>query len=186
MSLPLQERIHGCLLGLAVGDAVGARKMDEFLNVETSKVKMREIAQEVAKQVDSQTRDTMGVQIVDLQINGFDLPTQNRNSVILRMRAERDRIATRYKSEGDQEALRIEAEAAAEEQRILAEAKAKAESVRGSGEADALKIFADAYTQDPEFYRFLRSLDSYETLIDEDTTIVIESDSPLLDTLNGK
>jgi membrane protease subunit HflC len=121
-----------------------------------------------------------------VQINGFNLPPQNRTSVIERMRAERARIATRYRSEGEEAALKIQAEAAAERERILSEARARAEALRGQGEAEALSTFAGAYSKDPDFYRFLRSLESYETILDGKTTIFLESDSQLLKALDGR
>jgi len=81
---------------------------------------------------------------------------------------------------------KIEAQAAREREAILSEAAAEAEIVRGTGEAEALEVLAEAYSQDPAFYRFLRSLDSYESIVDEDTTLFIPSDSALLEVLYGE
>ena len=112
-------------------------------------------------------RGNFGIEVVDLQINGLQLPAQNRESVIDRMPAERDRIATKYRSEGEEEVLKIEAEATAARERILAESRGRAESTRGTGEAPAMELFAKAYAQDPEFYRFLKTMQTYETIIDD-------------------
>jgi membrane protease subunit HflC len=168
-----------------LGAAVGSQPMDSFLNADPERVKLRAVADEARGQVHDLALASFGIEVVDLEINGFNLPRQNRQSVIERMRAERATIATRYRSEGEEEALKIEALSAAEREKILAEARAEAEAVRGRGEADALELLGAAYRQDPEFYRFLRSLESYEKIIDENTTLFIESDSQLMEALNG-
>ncbi len=169
-----------------LGAAIGSEPLEHLINVEPSKVKIKEVASKAAAAVQATTREGFGIEVVDLRINGFALPAQNRSSVIERMRAERGRIATAYRSEGEEEALKIEAETAKEQQRILAEAEARAESVRGAGEAEALALLAEAYAVDPGFYRFLRDLEAYEKILDENTTIFLPSDSSLLETLDGR
>ncbi|MCZ7584291.1 MAG: protease modulator HflC [Deltaproteobacteria bacterium] len=168
-----------------MGAAVGREPIESFINTDASKVKLRELSGQVAKAVDAIARKSFGIEVSDLQINGLNLPPQNRASVIKRMRAERDRIATRYRSEGEEEALKVEARAAAEKERIVADARGKAEAIRGQGEADAMKVFAEAYKKDPDFYRLLRTLQSYERIVDKDTTVFIESNSDLMRYLSG-
>ncbi|MEE8523287.1 MAG: protease modulator HflC [Thermoanaerobaculia bacterium] len=169
-----------------LGAAVGSEPMDAFLNADPERVRLRQVAERARSQVHELALASFGIEVVDLEINGFNLPRQNRRSVIERMRAERARIATRYRSEGEEAALKIEALSAAEREKILAEARAEAEATRGRGEAEALKLLAEAYREDPEFYRFLRSLESYEKIIDENTTLFIESDSALMEALLGR
>ena len=169
-----------------LGAAVGHEPMETFISTIAGQVKLREVSRSVAGTIDEIVRRSFGIQVVDLQINGLNLPPQNRASVILRMRAERDRIATGYRSQGEEEALKIEAQAEAEKTKILSEAASSAESIRGAGEARAMKTFAEAYSKDPEFYKYLRTLQSYETLIDGKTTIFIDSDSKLMKALNGQ
>lgn len=170
----------------AMGAAVGSEPMESFINVERGKVKLREISAKVASEVGRIVSDSFGIEIVDLQINGFNLPAQNRASVIKRMRAERARIATRYRSEGTEEALKIEAQATAEREKILSEARSEAESIRGLGEADAMRVFAQAYASDPEFYKYWRTLETYEAVIDDKTTFFLSAESPLLKVLHGR
>lgn len=168
-----------------LGAAVGSRPMASFINVDPQQVRLSEVADEVSAAIDRLSRESFGIEVVDFRINGFNLPPQNRSSVIERMRAERSRIATAYRSEGEEEALKIEAQAAAERQTIVAEARGKAESVRGEGEAEALRLMGAAYAKDPKFYRFLRGLETSETIIDDNTTLFIGTDSKLLEALNG-
>jgi modulator of FtsH protease HflC len=177
------------LLDLSVselGAAVGGEPMESFINAKGEKVRLRAVASGCAQAIDRVAAERFGIRVVDLQISGFNLPLQNRASVIDRMRAERERMAAKYRSEGEEEALKIQAAATAEREGILAEARSKAEAVRGKGEADALRALAAAYGKDAEFYRFLRSLETYEKVLDEKTTIFMQSDSKLLRTLDGK
>ena len=168
-----------------LGAAVGNEPIEAFINVGSGGVKLREVSERVGDAVNNVMRGNFGIEVVDLQINGLQLPAQNRESVIGRMRAERDRIATKYRSEGEEEALKIEAEATAARERILAESRGRAESIRGTGEARALELFAKAYAQDPEFYRFLKTMQTYEAIIDDRTTIFLPSNSKLMGLLDG-
>ncbi|MDA8016920.1 MAG: protease modulator HflC [Thermoanaerobaculia bacterium] len=177
------------LLDLAaseLGAAVGSEPMEHLINVDPSAVRLRAVATVAGDAVKETAREGFGIEVLDLRINGFNLPPQNRASVIDRMRAERGRIATAYRSEGEEEALKIEAEATKRRANILAEAESRAEAIRGTGQAEALALLAEAYAADPAFYRFLRDLESYEKILDRNTTIFIESDSELLDTLHGR
>lgn len=174
------------LVAASLGAEIGQEPLEHLINADPSAVRLREVAEKTATAVRATALPSFGIGIFDLRLNGFNLPPQNRSSVIERMRAERSRIATAYRSEGEEEALKIEAQAAKEEERLLAEAEAQAEIVRGAAEAEALALLAEAYAQDPAFYRFLRDLESYETILDAKTTILLDSDAALLETLHGR
>lgn len=129
--------------------------------------------------------EEFGVDIVDVRIKRTDFPTEIAESIYARMRAERVRIAKRYRSEGAEEQLKIKAETDKEKAIILAEAKRKSEELRGEGDAEAIKIYANALRQDPEFYAFLRSLQVYRESLDEGATLVLSADSPLFNYLES-
>ena len=95
------------------------------------------------------------------------------------MRAEREREAKRYRSEGEEKAIEIRAQTDKEKAIILSEAKAKAEKLRGEGDAKSIAIYAEAYDRDPEFFAFTRRLSTYETALDEKTSVVLSSGSEL-------
>ena len=168
-----------------LGAAVGKAPMESFISTAPGKVEIGALSQRVGAAVDVAARQRFGIEVIDLRINGVFLPAQNRASVIDRMRAERARIATKYRSEGEEEALKIKGNTTVEREKILAEARAEAEAIRGAGEAQAMRLFSEAYAEDPAFYRFLRSLQAYESIIDDKTTLFLESDSPLLQALQG-
>lgn len=177
------------LLDLAVselGAAVGSEPMESFVNVDPARVGLRRVAETAGRAVHAVALPSFGIEVLDLEINGFSLPRQNRASVIERMQAERARIATAYRSEGEEQALKIQAQSAAERVRLLAEARGRSDAVRGDGEARALALLGGAYARDPELYRFLRGLESSEKILDENTTLFLESDSDLLTVLDGK
>ena len=103
-----------------------------------------------------------GIEVVDVRIKRVDLPRDVSESVYRRMEAERKRVANELRSEGAEAAEKIRAEADRKRVVILAEAYRKAEQVRGQGDAAAADIYADAYTRDPDFFSFFKSMESYQ------------------------
>jgi len=101
------------------------------------------------------------------------------------MQAERHRIALRYRAEGSEAAQEIRAAADKEREIILATAYEQAERIRGEGDARAARIYADAFGQDPEFYNFRRRLETYEKVIGEGTTLLMDINTDLLRYLEG-
>jgi membrane protease subunit HflC len=124
-----------------------------------------------------------GIEIVDVRIKRVDLPQENEESIYARMKAERDRKANQYRSEGDEESQKIIATTEKEKTIILADAYKSAEETRGEGEATALSIYARAYSADPGFYEFLKTLETYKSVIDTSTTLVLSADSKLFELL---
>ena len=125
-----------------------------------------------------------GIELIDVRIKRADLPSEIEQAVYGRMRSERERIAAQLRAEGEEQAKQITSKADKEKVIILADANKAAEMVKGEGDAQALEIYADAYNQDPEFYRFWRSLESYKTALKDSTSIVLTSDSDYLRFLN--
>ena len=131
-------------------------------------------------------RANYGIELIRAGIVEYALPVENRPSVIQRMISERARIAARYRSEGEEMAIRIEALAINEHERILAEAHAEATEILGVAEAEAMALLGEAYREDPEFYKFVRALDSYDLIIDENTTLILPADNELFKYLDSR
>jgi membrane protease subunit HflC len=146
--------------------------------------KREEIMERVSKNA-KKVAERFGIDVIDVRIKRVDLPDEVEASVFARMRAERQRIAKRYRAEGDERARKIRANADKERQIIIAEAYKEAESTRGAGDAQAIKVYADAYGQDPTFYSFFRHLEAYERVFSQDSTLLLEADSDLLKYLNS-
>jgi len=96
------------------------------------------------------------------------------------MRTERERQAKKFRAEGDEEARKIRSESDKQVQILLAEARREADITRGAGDAQAIKIFADAYARDPDFYAFVRTLEAYRATLPEGTTAILSPDSDFL------
>lgn len=122
--------------------------------------------------------DDLGIEVVDVRIKRIDLPDEVSESVYRRMRAERTKVANELRSQGTEQGETIRAKADKERQVTLAEAGRDAAQARGEGEAEAAKIYAAAYTKDPEFYAFYRSLEAYrESFRNKDGVLVLDPDS---------
>ena len=124
-----------------------------------------------------------GVEMVDVRIKSADFPASVEQSVFNRMRTERDVQAQRLRAEGEELSLAIRALVDRQVVIILAEAERAANTLRGEGEGEAIRIFADALEQDPEFYAFQRALQAYKLIFDSQTTIVLSADSDLFNFL---
>jgi len=173
----------------AVRDEIGAQsRLDDIvyseLRVELGRYNLIDIVSVhrdtimgvITKRCDEKSQK-YGISIVDVRIKRADLPVENEKAVFSRMRAERIRQANQYRSEGAEEALKIRAQTDKEKVIILAEAYKIAETNRGEGDARALKIYADAFQKDPTFYRFLRTLEAYKKTLNNNTTIVLSTES---------
>jgi membrane protease subunit HflC len=127
----------------------------------------------------------LGVEIIDFRVKRIDLPSNLSNSVYERMRTERNRLAEELRSEGKEIAREIRAIADKDKVVILAEAYKKSEQLRGEGDAEATAIYAEAYSVDPEFYEFTRSLRAYtETFQNKSDVMLIDSESEFFKYLN--
>jgi membrane protease subunit HflC len=118
-----------------------------------------------------------GIEIADVRIKRADLPLENEESVFKRMVAERERQAKKYRSEGQSEATGIRAEADKESRIIVSEAYKQSQITKGEGDAEAVNIYGEAYKKDPDFYSFVRTLETYEKSLNGKTTGVFSTDS---------
>lgn len=110
----------------------------------------------------SNSMAALGIQVVDVRIKHINLPTEVSDAIYNRMRAEREAVARRQRSQGKEEAEKLRAQADYQVTRTLAEAERTALITRGEGDAKAMKLFANAFKQDIDFYVFIRSLRAYE------------------------
>ena len=149
---------------------------------------IREKREGIMQVVTAGTREmaaSFGIEVVDVRIKRADLPTEVQASVYARMRAERERIAKRYRAEREERARKIRASADKEREILVAKAYEESQRMIGEGDAQAIATYARAFGQDPEFYGFLRRLESYEKIFAGGTTVVLSPDSDLLRYLQG-
>jgi membrane protease subunit HflC len=127
-----------------------------------------------------------GIAISDVRINRSELPAGTEESVYARMKTERERLAKKNRAEGDERARKIRAEADRDARVIVANAHRDAEIQRGVGDAEAARIYGEAYSAEPDFYAFVRSLDAYRKTIDGKTTLVLSPDIEFFKYLEGQ
>ena len=131
----------------------------------------------IKQQVDTEARQ-FGIQMVDVKIRSADLPPENSAAIYQRMQTERQRQATEIRAVGEQEARRIRAEADRTVTVTVADANGEASRLQGDGEAERNRIYAQAYSQDTDFFAFYRSMLAYQTGLKPGTTrLVISPDS---------
>ena len=123
---------------------------------------------------------TFGIELVDVAIKRINYTEKVRRSVYDRMIAEREQIAEKHRSEGLGSARKIEGKRNKELKRITSEAYRTAQEIKGKADAEATLIFARAYNEDPEFYAFLKTLEVYKNTIDEDSSLVLSTDSDFM------
>jgi len=169
------NRLHG-IVSDRIRNQIAARTLVEVVS-EQRVTTMKAIAEAANK-----AAEEFGIAVVDVRIKSIELPDEVRDSVFRRMQADRQKAANLYRFEGREAAERIRSDADRQVQVILAEAEREGQKVRGEGDAMATKIYADAYGQDEEFYRFYRSLQAYRTAFGNNRdSLVIDPSSEFFD-----
>lgn len=127
-----------------------------------------------------------GIDVVDVRIRRADLPQENTDAILARMRSERERVATEARAEGAEAAQRIRANADRDKTVLIADANAGADALRGQGENQAIATYADAYGRDPHFYATWRTLDAYrQAFASGQDRLVLTPDSDFLKLLKS-
>ncbi|MDO6564853.1 protease modulator HflC [Amphritea sp. 1_MG-2023] len=146
----------------------GERTLTEVVSGERD-----ELMVELVEALSVQTKEELGIEMVDIRVKKIDLPQEVSASVYERMRTEREREARELRSRGKELAEGIQADADRQKAVIEANAYRDAEQVRGEGDAMAAKIYADAYNKDAEFYSFYRSLNAYKAAFNQQGDIMV-------------
>lgn len=162
------------ILNDATRAVLGKTSLKELLSEERTFV-MNDIRQRVNRKIQ---QDQLGIEIVDVRIVRADLTKELRTSTVRRMISELQERATETRAKGEEQAKEIRATAEKERTVILANAERDAQIIRGAGDNKAIKIYADAFNKDKEFYGFIRSMEAYKnTLADPDTRLILSPDS---------
>ena len=157
---------------------LGTHNMSEIITLN------RELIMEEVTRESAIATKPYGIEVVDVRLKRVDLPQNNEQSIYRRMQAERIRQANKFRSEGEEESQKIKASTDKDKTIILANAYKEAEEVKGEGEAKAVDIYARAFSKDPDFYEFYRTLEAYKKILDKKTTLVLPTNSKLFDILN--
>jgi len=160
-------------------EVVGTKTLAEVVTTERERV-MKEITEKSRASLAE-----FGIEVRDVRINRTELPPGTEENVYARMRSQREQLARKYRAEGDQEGRRIRAEADRDALVTVADAQRDADILRGEGEAESARIYAEAHSIAPEFYGFVRRLDAYKKTIGEKTTLVVPPSNDFFDLLQS-
>jgi len=174
------ENSLAVLVASELGTELGKHELADLVSVNEEEVKLQEIMAAVTERCRGAALADYGIDVVDVRIKRINLPYENKRSVYERMRAEREQKAKEYRAEGEEQATTIRAKTDLEKRQILSTAYKEAQKTKGEGDAEAIRIYAEAYGADPEFYKFMRTLASYRKILNDQTTVVLSSDSDLL------
>jgi len=158
---------------------IGRVPLTSLLTVERSNV-----MQSILNQVNEEAKN-FGIDVIDVRILRADLPKENSAAIYLRMQTAREKEATQIRAEGQEEAARIRSKADKESKILLAEAYMQAQIIKGEGDSEASKIYNVAYSVDPDFYKFYKSLTVYKNSLKSDnTSYVLSPEAELFKYLN--
>ena len=159
----------------------GVRTVKEVVSGERA-----QLMNSLTSMLDKIAQEELGVEVIDLRVKRIDLPLEVSDSVYNRMRTERQRLARELRAQGNEVAEKIRATADKDKTIILADAYREAEETRGNGDANATATYAEAYSKDPEFYDFTRSLKAYQaTFQSKGDILLIDPDSDFFKYLNN-
>ncbi|TEW56962.1 protease modulator HflC [Psychromonas sp. RZ22] len=129
----------------------------------------------------------LGIKVIDVRIKKINLPDEVSNSVYKRMRAERQAVAREHRSQGQEKSEVIRANIDRKVSIMLAQANKESAEIRGRGDAKSSKIYSEAFSQDPEFYAFMRSMQAYQkSFADKQDVMVLSPDSDFFKYMGAK
>jgi len=162
------------ILNDATRGVLGGVTLQALLSSEREAI-MEEIKSRVNKKI---SQDRLGIEIVDVRIVRADLTSDLRTSTVRRMISDLKERATETRAKGEQRALEIRSTADKDRTVLLAEASRDAQMVKGQGDKEAIRIYAEAFNKDKEFYSFIRSMEAYKnTLSDPETQMILSPES---------
>jgi membrane protease subunit HflC len=174
-----EMRLHD-IVWSGLSAALGNEDLESIVSTNIGAVQAKDMLDRLSSATDLAALRQYGIEVLDVRIKRLNLPEQNKQSVYARMRAERERIARQYRAEGEEQALGIRADADRQKEEILSLAYKQAEKTKGEGDAESTRVYGEAYSRNPKFYRLLRTLESYKKILDDKTTAILSSDSELL------
>jgi membrane protease subunit HflC len=171
----LDERVSA-----ALSNAIGRRPLETLASTDSSIWQLDRLTREVMGNVAEPARKELGVEVIDVRLRRFNHPVEVRPAIFDLIRSERKQVAATLRAEGEAQYQTITSAADRERDVILARAEAEAERTRGEGDAQATRLLNEAHARDPKFYEFVRTLETYRSLLDGKATVVLSSASPLL------
>ncbi|MGA1824177.1 MAG: protease modulator HflC [bacterium] len=167
------------MINSQLGNVLGDYHLDEIINTDPVKAKLSEIEKRILNNANENIQTKYGLEILQVGIRRINYPSIVAQAVFDRMQSEREKEAKKYRAEGTEEAAKIEAQADKEVSEILAKAYREAEIIKGEGDREALRIYGEAYRKNPDFFEFLKSLELYQEVLKENSTLIFSTETDL-------
>jgi len=184
-----QSRLDDIINGV-VKDRVPLASLEQLVSysgVSSDDIGRRQIVDNILAQVKSTlSQNDLGIDVVDVQIKRIDYSETVQKNVFKQIESKQKVKAEKLRSEGQRKAREIEGKIEFEKKKILSDAYAKSEKIKGEGDAKAAEIYAKSYNQDRKFYNFIKTLDTYIEVIDEDSKIILTNDSEFFKLFKAK
>ncbi|HWE51442.1 MAG TPA: protease modulator HflC [Bryobacteraceae bacterium] len=184
-----QSAAEGKLDGLLTNAAIstlGGHDLSALVSTTPADLQVDQIEKELLSSTAQTARRSYGVDIDQIRVERIALPSENVAAVFDQMRAERRQFAARFEAEGEREATKIRSAADLEAAQIRAKGAEEEARIRGESAAQIAKTYGDAHKTDPELYRFTRSLESINKLVNTNTTLILRTDSEPFSILQSK
>jgi membrane protease subunit HflC len=176
-----------------LGAAIGKKRMDDFINVTTIDpatgktkvdVTVDSLRQELLASLKDRLRDEYGIDLVDIRLRRFNHPASVRDSIFQRIKSERSKEARKYESDGEFQASNKISKAEEEVRIELAQARRLEEKIKADTDIEAMRIRNKAYSQDPEFYAFLKKMEKLQAIVgDQKTMLLLSTHRPMFESL---
>ena len=145
---------------------IGGRSIKDIVSGERTEVMQKAL-------LNSASSSELGIKVVDVRIKQINLPLEVSNSIYQRMRAERNAVAREHRSQGREKAEFIRADIDRKVTIMLADAQRRSRQLRGEGDAEATRIYADTYKKNPEFFSFVRSMEAYKKSFEQGNDFMV-------------
>ena len=172
------------MISSQMGSVLGDYTISNIINTNAVDIKLTEIESRITDNADTKAELKYGISILSVGITRINYPEIVAQAVYKRMKAEREKEAERYRAEGYEQSTIIRAEAETEVDRIMAEAYRQSEILKGEGDQDAMTTYAKAFSVDPDYFTFVKSLELYEAVLKNRTTLILSTESELFKYLN--
>ena len=171
-----EEKLNGLVTNAQIG-VLGGYELRALASTDPSTLQVDAIEQALLAKTKAAAREQYGITLHQIGFSRLSLPKQNIRAVFTQMRAERKQYAAEYQAKGEAAAAKIRAQTDLEVATLRAKTTEEVAQITGAAEADAARIYAEAHRQDPELYKFIRSMDTLEEVIGARSSLILRTDS---------
>ncbi len=179
----LAEQRLETLANAEIGAVIGSVPLNNIFVVEQKSDQVEALFQTITDSANTISQRELGIEVVSIRPNRLGFPKQNLLAIYKRMESEWDKLAKQYRAEGQEEAAKIRSQTELEIRNLKAEAYRDAQIVKGNSEAEAARLYAKSFGMNKEYYQFTRSLETYDKILNEDSRLILSSDTPIFDAL---